>query len=169
MRYEDYPLHDSIRGWCGREIYFAMQENKNIVFITCDLGYKLWDLHVQDFPDRVFNVGAAETSGVGMAVGLALSGKIPFVYSISSFLIYRAFEWHRNFLHHEQIPVRLIGSGLDSDYKHDGFTHQTFDLKEIVKQLWAINAFYPDKKEMIPEIVKKMIEEDKPSFLCLRR
>lgn len=169
MRFDDYPLHDSIRGWFGRALYMEMQENPNIVLIVADLGYKLFDLHQQDFPDRFINTGAAEQSAVGFAIGLALSGKIPIVYSITSFLIYRAFEWHRNFLQHEGIPVRLIGSGLEDDYKHDGITHQTFDVKEVMKQFWAIDTYYPDNKEMIPEIVKKMIETDKPSFLCLRR
>lgn len=170
MTLDEYPLHDSIRGWGGRALYMAMQENPNIVLITADLGYGLFDLHKRDFPDRFINCGAAEQCAVGMAIGLALSGnKIPFVYSISTFLIYRPFEWIRNYLQHENIPVRLIGSGLDADYAHDGITHQSFDLQLFLKQFWRIDCYYPDKKELVPDIIQRMIANDKPSFLCLRR
>lgn len=169
MRFEEYPLHDSIRGWFGRSLYFEMQTNPDIILLSVDLGYGIFDLHKRDFPDRFINTGAAEQCALGVAVGLSLAGKIPFVYSITSFLLYRPYEWIRNFLQHEGIPVRLVGSGLDDDYKHDGITHQTFDAKEVVKQFWNINTYYPEAKGMIPDIVRKMIAEPQPSFLCLRR
>ena len=169
MTPEEYPLHDSIRGWFGRALYFEMQENPDIYLITADLGYKLWDLHQRDFPDRFYNVGASECCAVGAGVGLALSGKIPFVFSITTFLIYRSFEWTRNYLNHEQIPVMLIGSGYGNDYKHDGISHQPWEVERVLQCLPNIRQYYPEEKELVPNQLRSMIMRNRPAFMCLRR
>jgi transketolase len=88
MKFEDYPVHDSIRGWFGRALYFEMQKDERIWCLTGDLGFGLLDQIRNDFPKRFVNVGASEQALVGAGVGLALSGKIPFCYSITTFLIY---------------------------------------------------------------------------------
>lgn len=163
------PTHDSIRGWFAAALFNEMKQNDKIWLVTADLGWGMWDSVQRVFPKRFLNTGASEQAAAGICVGLALEGYTPFFYSITSFLLYRAFEWHRNFLHHEGVPVRLIGSGLEDDYKHDGFSHHTFDAKEIIKQLWNIETYYPADKAEIPAIVRRMIERPKPAFLALRR
>jgi len=168
---EDYPLHDSIRGWFGRELYFQMKRNPDIILITADLGYGLFDRHRDDMPEQFYNVGASEQLAVGIAVGLALEGKIPFVYSITSFLMFRSFEWIRNYVNYENIPVRLVGSGMDKDYAHDGITHQP-SLRELnlcFAVFQNIETYMPKDKENVPTMVDKMVMRDQPSFICLRR
>jgi transketolase len=173
MKFEDYKVHDSIRGWFGRALYFEMQKDEDIFLITADLGFGLWDQIRNDFPHRFYNVGASEQCAVGVGVGLALEGKKPFVFSITTFLIYRAFEWHRNYLNHEKIPVMLIGSGYQDDYKHDGISHQPSGLFGIdglfETQLWNIQTYFPDAKEEVPVNLGRMIKENQPAFMCLRR
>jgi len=169
MTFEEYPLHDSQRGWFGRALYFEMQKNPNIFLLTADLGFGMFDHHQRDFPDRFINTGAAECAMIGAAIGLALSGKIPFCYSITPFLLYRPFEWIRNYIHHEGIPVRLAGSGLDKDYEHDGITHQSFDARSALRMFPSIVPYFPECKELVPDYVHHMIESNTPSFLCLRR
>ncbi len=172
MTFDEYPLHDSIRGWFGRALYFEMQKNPNIILITADLGYGLFDRHRDDLPRQFYNVGASEQAAVGAGIGLALSGKIPFVYSITTFLLFRAFEWHRNYLNHENIPVRLVGSGMDYDYLHDGITHQPSLKDEVIPMLNMlpnIAIYKPDNKKAVPNCVSKMISQSEPSFICLRR
>ena len=173
MTFEEYPLHDSIRGWFGRALYFEMQKNEDIYLITADLGFGLWNQIRDDFPDRFYNVGASECAAVGAGVGFALSGKIPFVFSITTFLIYRAFEWHRNYLNHEKIPVMLIGSGYESYYAHDGITHQPhglFGMEGLFDtQLPNIDYYFPTMKEEVPIWLTRMITENRPAFMCLRR
>lgn len=163
------PRHDSIRGWFAAELHDHMSKDDRIWCLTGDLGYAMLDKIRDDFPDRFINVGASEQLMIGSAVGLALSGKIPFVYSITTFLIYRPFEWIRNMLQHEGIPVRLVGSGLDDDYKHDGITHQPHEVEEVMELFPRILTYWPSIKEEIPEVVEHMIRNDQPSFLCLRR
>lgn len=146
-----------------------MCDNDDIYCLTGDLGWGMLDSIRDHFPDRFRNVGASEQALVGAGVGLVLSGKICFCYSITTFLIYRPLEWIRNYLNHEQIPVFLIGSGLDNDYKHDGISHQPYEVKEVLNIFPNIHQYYPSVKTQVPALLRQMIEENKPAFMCLRR
>ena len=140
-----------------------MQRNERIFFITGDLGYGLADHIRNDFPGRFINTGAAEQTMMGVAVGLALSGKVPVVYSITPFLLFRPFETIRNYISHESIPVIMVGSGRDDDYKHDGFSHFAGD-DEILKQLPNIVFIKEDSFNLA-----KIIASNKPTYLNLKR
>lgn len=161
--------HQSQRGFFAGALYQAMKKDKDIILIVGDLGFGVWDAVRDEMPDQFLNVGAAETAMMGIACGLALEGKKPFVYSISSFLINRPYETIRLYVSHENIPVRMIGSGRDLDYHIDGFSHDCSDLKPLLNTMPNIIPYWPDTKEEIPELVKKMVEEDRPSFISLRR
>ncbi len=161
--------HDSMRGWFAYELYQHMLKDKSIWLVTGDLGYKLFDRIRADFPDRFINVGAAEQTMIGVGVGLALEGKKPFVYSITPFLLYRPFETIRNYIHHEKIPVRLVGSGRNTDYIHDGFSHWAKEDKKIMKILNNIESMWPKQKKEIPQIVASMVKEDAPWYINLKK
>lgn len=162
--------HDSIRGYFAYYLYKKMEENEDIVVITGDLGYKMFDDIKEDFPDRFVNAGASEQAMMGLAVGLALEGKIPFVYSITTFLLYRPFETIRLYIEGEQLPVKLIGSGRDKDYAHDGPSHHSEDAEKILATAFpSIVALWPDSKEQIESLVEFMVENKKPTFISLRR
>ena len=144
-----------------------MVGNKDIVVVTADLGYKMWDPIRAAYPNQFYNVGSAEQLMVGAGVGLALSGKIPILYSITPFLLYRPFELIRNYVNHEKIPVKLVGSGRDKDYTHDGFSHWA---EEDVHDVFPnINQKYPDSLEELRDIFQKVIYNGLPCYLNLRR
>jgi len=151
------------------ELYKAMEKDDRIVLLVGDLGYIMFDKIRDEFPDRFFNVGAAEFSMVGIASGMALEGKIPFCYSITPFLLYRPFELLRTYVNHENIPIKLIGSGRDNDYKHDGYSHFAGDAKQVMDTLPNICQLWPKDKKEIPSLVKWMITNNKPTFLSLSR
>ena len=162
--------HDSIRGWFAYELYQHMLKDKDIWVVVGDLGFGMFDAIKRDFPDRFLNTGAAEQAMMGIACGLALEGKKPFVYSITTFLLYRPFETIRNYISNERIPVRLCGSGRDQDYHIDGFSHDSTDAKRILKTAFPnINTLWPDIKEEIPEMVNWMVNNNEPSFTSLKR
>jgi len=151
------------------EIYLAMKKNKNIVLVTGDLGYRIWDQVKQDFPERFINVGAAEQSLIGISVGLALEGKIPITFSITPFLLYRPFETIRNYIDHEKIPVKLVGSGRNRDYEHDGFSHWSEEDKDIMKILKNIISVWPETADEVSLIVPKLLSDNKPWYINLKR
>ena len=169
-RLKNYPLHDSYRGYFGRALYKEMAKNPKVVLLTADLGYKLFDPHFEDFPQQCISVGAAEQVMLGIGVGMALKGLIPFCYSITPFLLYRPAEWIRNYLHHEKISVKLVGAGVGKDYLEDGFTHWSDEPYNTIVSSWPnIQQFYPETKEEVPAMVREMITNKKPSFLHLHR
>lgn len=166
---KNWQLHPSQRGQFSFELYKAMAEDSNIMCFTADLGFVVLDPIRDDMPNQFQNFGASEQCMIGAAVGATLSGRVVFCYSITTFLLYRGFEWLRNYVNHENISVRLIGSGAEDDYKHDGITHQPWEAKQVLNLFPNIVQRWPDCKEQIPAIVDLMVNVDKPQFLCLRR
>lgn len=146
-----------------------MKENSAIYLICADLGYKVFDQLFVEFPERVINSGAAEQSALDVAIGLALDGKIPFVYSITPFLLYRPFEALRTYIDYEKIPVKLVGSGRNNDYKHDGFSHFAGDDKKFLNCLSHIKKSWPKTKEEIPYLLNNIISDGHPHYLNLTR
>jgi transketolase len=161
--------HDSIRGYFAYELYKRMVQDDRIYLVTADLGYKMFDTHFKEFPNRVVNCGASEQLGVGMCVGLALEGKIPVFYSITNFVLYRPYEWLRNYLNHELIPVKLVGSGRDYDYSTGGWTHQCPDAQKVLDTLPNIETMWPETKEQVSGMVTQMLYNNSPTFLSLKR
>lgn len=146
-----------------------MKEDDSIFFVTSDLGYGLFDRIRDDFPDRFYNVGAAEQCAMGISVGLAISGKIPIVYSITPFLLFRSAETIRNYVNHESVPVKMVASGRDDDYSHDGFSHYAGDDKDLL-HIWPniITRWPIDEQALITDI-EEMFHIDKPFYLNLKR
>ncbi len=160
---------DNQRAVFAESIHKHMSKNKKIWVITGDLGFGMWDRVRDDFPDRYLNVGASEQTMMGIAVGLALESKIPFVYSITTFLLYRPFETIRNYIDYEKIPVRLVGSGRDKNYIHDGISHWPLEDKKILRIFKNIEARWPSDVKQIPSLVSEMTKTNKPWYINLKR
>ena len=127
----------------AKHLHSAMSQDPALRLLTADIGYGLWNQIRIDYPHRFTDFGAAEQLMIGAASGMALSGLKPVCYSITPFLLYRPFEWLRNFLHNDQINVKLVGGGRDKDYDHLGFTHWAEDDEKIMAALPGIKVFKP--------------------------
>ena len=150
-------------------LFETMIENKNIYLITGDLGYGLWDQIRDTYPDRFYNVGSSEMAMMGMGIGLAMEGKVPFVYSITPFAIYRPFEMIRNYLDHEKIAVNVVGGGRDRDYGYLGFSHWSEDDVTIMSAFKNIDIYHPQAEKDLPEILEESIVGKKPTYINLKR
>ena len=146
-----------------------IEKEPNAYFLTADLGFKFFDKILHKYPSRCYNVGAAEQFMVGAAVGLALEGKIPVCYSITPFLLYRPFEIIRNYLNEEKVAVKLIGSGRDKDYSHDGFSHWAEDDKKIMANFENIKTIHPASKEELESIFEENMYSKQACYINLKR
>ena len=150
-------------------LLLEMKNDDKIFLLVGDLGYKMWDNHFKEFPDRTINCGASEQAMLDIAVGLAYDGKIPVCYSITPFLIYRPFETLRTYIDYEKLPVKLVGSGRNKDYSHDGVSHWADDIGLYLGQLNNIKQFWPKTKKDVEKMTHDFIYGRSPAFISLAR
>jgi transketolase len=168
-RLANWKMYESQKGYFGHALYKAMYLNPDIWLVLPDLGFGLFDAHKEDFPKRIVMCGAAEQAAVGIAIGLAQEGKIPFIYTIPNFLIYRPYELIRDYVDHEKTPVKLVSGGRDKEYLEDGYTHQAEDMKKVLENFPNIKQLWPTDKLEVENMVKQMISDPSPYFLSLQR
>jgi len=152
-----------------KELHEQMRQNDKIISLTGDLGYGGFDKIIIDYPDRFLNCQAAEFSMMGLACGLGLEGKIPVAYSIGTFLIYRPFEIIRTYINYENIPVKLISSGRDKDYEHDGISHWMDDIKQYLDTFKNIKQYWPEDEKEMKDCLPELLNNNQPCFLSLKR
>ena len=158
-----------MRRECAELLLLEMSTNDRIRVITADLGFGVLD-HVRNaYPDRFYNVGAAEQLMIGVAIGMAEQGLVPVCYSMSSFLLYRPFEFLRNYVNHERINIKLLGSGRDRDYSHDGVSHWADDDRSVLLSLPAIAQYRPIGMEDLKQDFDHWINSPQPGYLNLMR
>lgn len=153
----------------GELLNQSMSEDEKIWLLTGDLGFGVLDTTRQKHPNRSYNVGAAEQLMLGAAVGLTHNNKIPICYSITPFVIFRPFEYLRNFLDHENTSVKLVGAGRDQDYGNLGFSHWATDDDKALSMFLSIKRFKPNTDQELKDCWNDFLYNDKPSYLNLKR
>lgn len=161
--------HDSMRGHFFWNLYDEIAKDKRIILICVDLGYGAADAIRQDFPEQFIQTPASEQAAMGIAVGLALQGKIPLVYSITPFLVWRPAETIRLYLNHENVNVKLVGSGRNDDYGDDGYSHDATDTEDLLNNWENIQQFWARDGEDIKNWMHEFLYNGKPSFISLKR
>ena len=137
-------------------------DNDNMFFLTGDLGFGVLEPLKEKMGDRFINVGLAEQSMIGIASGLALSGKQVFTYTISPFYL-RALEQIKLDLCYQKANVTMIGTGTNFDYNYLGNTHFAFDDDRIMKQLLNIEVITPVNTEELDKALRSKLV--KPRYL----
>ena len=120
------------------------EENENVVGLSADVSNSCrMNFFAEKFPKRFFQVGVAEQNLVGVAAGLAVSGKIPFTATYSVFSPGRTLEQIRTAIAYNDANVKIAGhhAGLLTGF--DGATHQA--LEDI-----AIMRTIPNMKVVVP-------------------
>ena len=152
-------------------LHREMSKSEDIILLTSDLGYGLWDRIKIDYPDRFLDFGSAEQLMIGAACGIAMEGKSPICYSITPFLLYRPFEWIRNYLNEECIKVKLVGGGRDRDYGYLGSTHWAIDDIDILSSFNNIKKYKstPRDDSELEKIVLEFLRVQSPAYINLKK
>lgn len=120
------------------------ETDPNVVVLDADLAKStLTSKFAEKFPDRFFDCGIAEQNMVGMAGGLALAGKVPFVNTYGVFLAGRAWDQIRTSVCYGNLNVKIVGAHGGLSVGPDGATHQA--LEEI-----ALMRVLPGMKVIVP-------------------
>lgn len=147
----------------------AAYGDERIALLTGDLGFAALEPFAEAFPDRFYNVGAAEQNMVGMATGLAEAGLTPYVYSISTFASMRPYEFIRNGPVLHGLPVRIVGTGEGVDYGHNGMTHYALEDVAIMRAQPGLAVITPGASDQIAAIVRAVQPLPGPAYLRISK
>ncbi len=145
------------------------EHDSRVMFLTGDLGYKLWDVFAARCPGRFLNMGVSEANMVSVAAGLALSGMRPITYSIVPFATIRCLEQIRNDVCSMRLPVLIVGVGGGYAYGANGPTHHGVDDVAAMRTLSGMTIFCPCDPLETRAALRAVQELDGPCYLRLGR
>jgi transketolase len=145
------------------------EKRTDIYLLTADLGFSVLERFRDRFPDRFINAGVAEANMIGVAAGLAMSGKTVFVYSITPFSIFRPFEQIRIDICYQNLNVKIIGTGCGFDYGTSGTTHHAIEDIAVMRSLPNMKIISPADIFELKSGISLAIKERGPFYLRIPR
>ena len=158
-----------MRKTCLRMIYELAKQDERIVFIGSDLGAGVLEEFKREMPDRFFMEGVGEANMVGMAAGMALSGKIVYCHTIATFLTRRAFEQVAIDVGLHKANVRLIGAGGGAVYAPLGPTHLAIDDIALMRTIPGMTIVAPCDADEMKNFMPHTVEHQGPMYIRLGR
>lgn len=145
------------------------KNDKDIVLMTGDLGFSVLESFAENYPDRFINAGVAEQNMVGMAAGLALSGKTVFTYSITNFATLRCLEQIRVDVCYHNANVKIISVGAGYAYGSHGYTHFGIEDISVLRALPNMQVYSPSCSSEAQMLIQHIAKIDGPCYLRLGR
>ncbi len=138
------PQEVSLREVYGRTLVELGKENPDIVVLDADLSRStMTHLFAREFPSRFFDCGIAEQNMVGIAAGLAASGKISFASTFAVFAPGRCFDQIRMSIAQPKLNVKLVTSHGGISVGEDGTSHQSIEDMALVCFLPGFTVIVP--------------------------
>lgn len=141
--------------------------DERIFLVTPDVGFSVLERFADEFPDRYLNVGIAEQNAIGVAAGLALSGRVPYVYSMIPFVTMRCFEQVRLDVAYMKTNVRLIGLGAGFTYGSAGATHHAIEDIAIMRALPNMSVCCPGDPLEAKCLIEQSFTHEGPVYFRL--
>jgi len=126
-----------------KELTKIAKDDKNVILLTGDLGFGVLNDFAKELPEQFINIGVAEQNMTGIAVGMALEGKIVFTYSICNFPTLRCLEQIRNDACYHQANVKIVAIGGGFCYGSLGISHHATEDLSIMRALPDITVVAP--------------------------
>ncbi|MBT3990617.1 MAG: 1-deoxy-D-xylulose-5-phosphate synthase [Rhodospirillaceae bacterium] len=147
----------------------AARKDKDILFISADLGAAALDALREDLPDQFIHAGISEQNMVDLASGLALSGKKVFLYAMAPFITARCYEQVKCVIASMNLPVTIIAVGVGLGYDHATLTHFTPEDIACMRALNGIEVLTPGDAEAAEEIANVAIADSDFRYIRLDR
>ena len=152
-----------------RVLLEKMAANDRIVLITGDLGFGVLRPVRERFPDRILNAGIAEQGMIGMAAGLAATGRIVFAYSIGNFPTIRPLEQIRNDCAYAGANVKIVCVGGGFVYGSLGMSHHATEDMAVMRAIPGITCFTPGDPAEAAAVTRAAIATEGTCYLRLGR
>ncbi len=117
-----------MRNSFAEAFYEAARNNEKLAMVVADISAAgSMDKFRQEFPQRFVNTGVAEQIMIGICAGMAMRGLKPFAYTIATFALFRPYEFIRDDLAYQNLPVTVVGIGGGVTYSQLGGTHHAME------------------------------------------
>ncbi len=136
--------HKPTRQGFGEGLVVLGERYDNVVVLGGDITESVMTSFFRDrFPDRFFSIGVAEQNATTIAVGLALSGKIPFFASYGTFCAFRNADQLRISVCYNYVNVKIGGGHAGISVGPDGATHQALEDIAVIRSLPNMTLVVP--------------------------
>ena len=160
----------STRETYGRTLVELGRQNKDIVVLDADLSSStMTKFFSQEFPDRFFDCGLTEQNMVGIAAGLAASGKIVFVSSFAIFVSCRCFDQMRLYLSQSELNVKIVATHGGITVGEDGSSHHAIEDLALCCALPGFTVVVPADAIEAAEAIRVAAGEYGPFYIRLSR
>jgi transketolase len=145
------------------------EHDKSVTLIVCDVGHSFAEPFIKKYPSQYLNSGTMEATTVGIAAGMAMAGKKPYVYTVVNFLLFRAWEQVRNDIAYQNTNVKLIGVRGKESYKFLGFSHNIIEDEDIMMTAMLPNilSFTPHTTEELAFLMHATYGTKAPTYIRL--
>ncbi len=167
-----YNIGDKIatRDAYGATLVEIGNENENLVVLDADLAAATkTGMFKKAHPDRFFDCGIAENNMIGAAVGLALSGKVPFASTFAMFAAGRSYEQVRNSIGYPHANVKIGATHGGITVGEDGATHQCCEDFALMRTVPGMTVICPADAQEARLAVKAAYEMEGPVYLRFGR
>lgn len=150
-----------------KTLYELAKNNDQIILLTGDLGFSVFEKYIEELPKQYLNMGVSEQNMTGVAAGMAVEGRIPLIYSIIPFTTMRNFEQVRNDICYQNLNVKIIGVGAGFSYGPYGHTHHAIEDIGILRTLANLVILCPGDPIETGLATKAMLKHIGPVYLRL--
>ncbi|MEE8413233.1 MAG: transketolase C-terminal domain-containing protein, partial [Dehalococcoidales bacterium] len=151
------------------ELYDIALKDRQVVFISNDFGAPSLDKFREDLTSQFIHIGIAEQNMVNVATGLAMAGKIVYMYSIAPFLPLRCFEQIRVHLSMKGFHVTGVMVGAGYSYDLSGPTHQALEDIAIMNSLPNMTILNASDSIMGKAFARMSYENPGPKYIRFDR
>ena len=154
----------------GNALIEIGKENPNLVVLDADLAAATkTGMFKKVFPERHIDCGIAESNMAGVAAGLSLTGKIPFMSSFAMFAAGRAFEQVRNSIGYPHLNVKIGATHAGITVGEDGATHQCNEDIALMRTIPGMVVMCPADDVEAKAAVRAAVEYDGPVYIRFGR
>jgi len=146
------------------------ESHEDVVALDADLAVSTQSIKFgKRFPDRFFNVGAAEANMMSMACGLAATGKRPFCSTFAIFAAGRAYDQVRLGIAHNELPIAIGASHGGVSLGEDGASHQMIEDIALMRALPRMRVVVPADYNQAYRATIEAYEQAAPTYMRFGR
>jgi len=156
--------------YLGNALVELGSRHNDLVVLDADVSASTKTSYYEErFPKRFIQTGISEQDMIGIAAGLALSGKTAVAAAFANFLIGRGWEQIMNSVSRQRLNVKIVGTHAGLSSSSDGTSHQALGDVALMRVIPNMTVVVPSDASQAGNAITELVESYGPAYLRLRR